>query len=119
MGVSPKIDTWGMRTVSVCTMRIQLSSLVPARNVDQGEVAYTCHLDIVRGLDEVRSGDGSVRHQARAIPRLDTPRDLNPLRVTNNRVRTWLRWCEHTEVVYRVDCEANESDCFHLGTVVL
>ena len=85
-------------------MRVQLPALVARRDVDLREVSNTGDLDVIGCLDKVRALDGTRGHDARAVPALHTPRDLDALRVADNGARARARGREQAEVLERVDC---------------
>lgn len=67
--------------IPISSVRVQLSSIVPSRDVHLGKVSDTGKLDVMRSLDEVRSSDGSLWNDPRPSPSLGAPSDLDPLRV--------------------------------------
>lgn len=84
-------------------MGIQLATLVPGGDVDQRQVTYTCHLNVVRCLHEVCTGDRPVGDETRSVARLYAPRHLNSLGVADDRVGARFWRCIDAEIVYRVD----------------
>jgi hypothetical protein len=82
---------------------VQLAALVPRRNVDERQIADSRYLHVVRGLDEVRAGDGTIGDKTSAVTRLDTPGNLNAFCIAYNGFGARLRRREDAEVVYGID----------------
>ena len=89
-------------TVPVRAVRVELAALVALRDVDLREVPDARHLYVVGRLHKVRARDRAVRDDARAVPGLRAPRDLDALRVPDHRVRARLRRREDAPVLDRV-----------------
>ena len=97
----PKVEKG--RTVTVRAVRVELAARVAGGDVHLREVAHAGDLHVVRGLHEVRAGDGAGRDRARAVAVLEAPRHLDALRVADARVRARRRRRVEAEVVDRVD----------------
>lgn len=106
---APRQEERRRRTVAVRTVRVELAALVALRDVDFREVAHTSDLNVVRSLDEVRASDGALGHDACAVAGLDTPGDLDALRVADDGVRARLRRGKDAEIVYCVNYDVLAS----------
>lgn len=86
-------------------MGVELAALIPSWDVNFGEITDTGHLNVVGCLDKMDAAESTVGSETGTVSRLDAPRDLDTLRVANDRVGTRLGWGEDAKVVYRVDCD--------------
>ena len=80
-------------------MWVQLTPFISSRNVDECQIANTSSLNIVRGLDEVCAGDGTIGNEVSAIARLNAPGDLDTLCIAYEGFGTRLRRREDAKVV--------------------
>ena len=100
----------GTRAITVRAVRIELSTRVTGRDVNQLKIANACDLNIVGCLDEVGTSNSAIRYKTRAITSLDAPGHLDAFCLTNNRLGTWFGGRKETEVVYGVDYEMSIHD---------
>lgn len=99
-------------TQAISTMRIELSSFIPLRNIHLGKVAPASNLNIIRSLDEVRTLDRPIWNKPSAIAGLGTPRHDNLLDLSDGRILAIrVRRSPETEVFYRVDVEVLAQRC--------
>ena len=80
-GKSPEDPT--IRTIAICAVRVELAAFVALRNGHLRKLPDACHLRVVKRVHKVRARDRVVRDDARAVPGLRVPRDLDVLRVPN------------------------------------
>lgn len=90
-------------TISVRAMRVKFTARIALGNVQEGQVAYACDLNVVWRLDEMCTCNGAVGNETRAVTRLDTPGHLDALGVADGRFRAWLWGSKQAEVVYGID----------------
>jgi len=69
--------------IPVCSMRVELPSIVSLRDVELRQVADASDLHVVRCLHEVYASQRVVRDDACAVARLQAPGDLFTLGITN------------------------------------
>lgn len=102
-------------TIPIRTVRIQLASCITFGNVDFSEISNTSDLNEIWRLDKVSARDCTIWNQSCAIARLDTPGYLDALRVSDNRVRTGIRWGPNTPIIDVIDV----SILAHRGLTVI
>jgi len=90
-------------TIAGGTMRIQLSAFITSRDRQPVESAPSLDLDVKWGLDEMNRLEYTVWDHPSVVSRLDTPGDLDSLRVTNQAIRSSLGRQEQAEIVDRID----------------
>ena len=88
-------------THEVSTVGVKLSSTIVSLDVDLSLIDETDDLDVVGGLGELDTGEGTSRDEAGAVTLLRAPGDLLTLGVTDGGVG--VRGCPKTEVVEVVD----------------
>lgn len=69
--------------VTVCTMRVELTSSITFRNVDLREVTMAGDLYVVRRLHKVDTGKRTVRDRTSATTSFRAPCDFFALRFSN------------------------------------
>lgn len=82
--------------VAVCTVGVELASLIAARDVYVGKLALPSPLDIIGCLDKVNTSESPVRDETSATARSGAPGDLVTLGIANG---ADLGRCPETEVV--------------------
>lgn len=75
--------------IAICTMRIELTSLVTLRHVDFGEVPLTGDLYVVWGLYKVDPAESTIGHGTGTTACLCTPCDLFTFGVAYRPNRRW------------------------------
>jgi len=83
-------------TTLVGTMGVELSSIIIGGDVDEPLVDVAGDLNVVGGLHELHTGDGTLGDDTSAVARLCAPRDTFTFCVADGGVR--VRWTPETEV---------------------
>jgi len=91
-------------TTEIGTMRVELSSEVISRKVDESLVDKTDDLDVVWGLHVLNTPKGITRDETSAVTGLSAPRDFFVFRLTNGGGTG--RGCPKTKIVNRVNDES-------------
>ena len=86
--------------VTVCAVRVELTSLIAPRDVHASKVTNTRHLNIVWRLHEMHTVQRAVRDCARSSARLGAPCDLFAFGVANSAQRGRSPEAEVVYVVY-------------------
>jgi hypothetical protein len=89
--------------VPICSVGVEFASLVAGRNVDVGEVADAGDLDIIWSLDEMDTGECTVRDSTGSTTGLGAPCDFDTFSVSDCGAGAWCRRCPKTEVIDVVD----------------
>lgn len=84
----------------VCTVRVELATIIALRNQDAGKIAHTRHLDIVSCSYKVRTCNRPIGNQPCAVSVCSTVSYTRTLLLSD---RTVLRRTPKTEVLQRVD----------------
>ena len=88
-------------THQVSTVRVHFTSIVVSAHVDLGLVDKTNDLDIIRGLHELNTLEGTTGNKTSAVLRLRAVSDSFAFSVSDDRVR--VRRAPETEV-----CESGD-----------
>lgn len=78
-------------TVTICSVRVELTTRIALCDVELGKVTASRHLDVTVGLDEMRTSHRTVRDQSGAVAGLGAPGDLFAFRVAHLAVGNWSR----------------------------
>jgi len=99
-GLGEQEGTEGVTTL-ISTVRVELSSRVGGVEVDELLVDEASDLDIVGGLHELQTGDGTLGDDTSTIAGLCAPGNVFTFGVTDERV--WLRGTPEAEIINAVD----------------
>jgi hypothetical protein len=99
-GLGEEEGTEGVTTL-ISTVRVEFTSRVIRGNVDELLLDETGDLDVVGGLHELETSDGTLGDDTGTITRLCAPSDTLTLDVTDEGV--WLRGTPEAEVINAVD----------------
>lgn len=87
-------------TVSISSVRVELSSIVASRDVHLGEFTGTSNLNVLLSPGEVNSGEGSFGNQTSSVSSFGAPSDFVTFGISDSSLG---RRTPETEVVYTVD----------------
>lgn len=114
-GVGEEETTEGVTTL-IGTVGVELSSGVGGVNVDEVLLDEASDLDVVGGLHELETGDGTLGDDTGTISGLGAPGDTLTLDVTDEGV--WFGWAPEAEIIDAVDDSSLAQRGRALGSAV-